>query len=129
MKCINSCLHCRSIAVHHWRRIGLEESAYHRVQRHWPEIRARRRAVCCAVPRLSALSMFSSSLSEYFTIFCTWAWLPGCSCRLLLCPYCYESYISEKKARAAEYEGLNELANICALCNDSAIEYNEVQVL
>ena len=32
----------------------------------------------------------------------------------------------EKHVKAGQYDGLVELATICALCNDSSLDYNEV---
>lgn len=33
---------------------------------------------------------------------------------------------NEKPVKCSQYDGLVELATICALCNDSALDYNEV---
>ena len=33
---------------------------------------------------------------------------------------------NEKHVKAGQYDGLVELATICALCNDSSLDYNEV---
>lgn len=41
--------------------------------------------------------------------------------RLLFC-----RYKDGVKVRCSQYEGLVELALICALCNDSSLDYNEV---
>ncbi|KAL7064758.1 hypothetical protein AAHC03_05314 [Spirometra sp. Aus1] len=36
-----------------------------------------------------------------------------------------EVFLNGQRIRCGEYEGLIELANICAMCNDSAVDYNE----
>lgn len=33
---------------------------------------------------------------------------------------------NDKPVRSGQYDGLVELATICALCNDSALDFNEV---
>lgn len=33
----------------------------------------------------------------------------------------------EQPVRCGQYDGLVELATICALCNDSSLDYNEVR--
>ena len=38
-----------------------------------------------------------------------------------------EVYKNGKIVKSSEYEGLVELANICAMCNDSSVDYNEVR--
>ena len=35
----------------------------------------------------------------------------------------------DKPVKCHQYDGLVELATICALCNDSAVDYNEVSLL
>ena len=35
-------------------------------------------------------------------------------------------YNNNTRVRCSNYEALNELATICALCNDSSVDYNEV---
>ena len=35
----------------------------------------------------------------------------------------------DKPVKCPQYDGLVELATICALCNDSALDYNEVSLL
>lgn len=34
-------------------------------------------------------------------------------------------FLNGQKVESGEYDGLVEIANICAMCNDSAIDYNE----
>nr|XP_022343178.1 calcium-transporting ATPase sarcoplasmic/endoplasmic reticulum type-like isoform X3 [Crassostrea virginica] len=34
-------------------------------------------------------------------------------------------YVGSKKVKASEYSGLEELATICVMCNDSSVDYNE----
>ncbi|VDP30800.1 unnamed protein product, partial [Schistosoma mattheei] len=36
-----------------------------------------------------------------------------------------EVFLNGQKVESGEYDGLVEIANICAMCNDSAIDYNE----
>lgn len=36
-----------------------------------------------------------------------------------------EVFLKGQKIKAADYEGLHEMANICIMCNDSAIDFNE----
>uniref|UniRef100_A0A5K3FGT0 Calcium-transporting ATPase n=1 Tax=Mesocestoides corti TaxID=53468 RepID=A0A5K3FGT0_MESCO len=36
-----------------------------------------------------------------------------------------EVFLGGQRVNCGEYEGLVELANICAMCNDSAVDYNE----
>lgn len=36
-------------------------------------------------------------------------------------------YVGSKKVKASEYPGLEELATICIMCNDSSVDYNEVR--
>lgn len=36
---------------------------------------------------------------------------------------------NDKPVRAGQYDGLVELATICALCNDSSLDFNEVTLL
>jgi len=36
------------------------------------------------------------------------------------------SFLAGKSARAGDYDALVELATICAMCNDSSVDYNEV---
>ncbi|KAH8878192.1 Calcium-transporting ATPase sarcoplasmic/endoplasmic reticulum type [Schistosoma japonicum] len=38
-----------------------------------------------------------------------------------------EVFLSGQKVDSSEYDGLIEIANICAMCNDSAIDYNETK--
>ncbi|KAM7537496.1 hypothetical protein Aperf_G00000070793 [Anoplocephala perfoliata] len=38
-----------------------------------------------------------------------------------------EVFLGGQRVKCAEYEGLIELANICAMCNDSAVDYNETK--
>jgi P-type Ca2+ transporter type 2A len=38
-----------------------------------------------------------------------------------------EVFINGQKVRCSDYEGLVELANICAMCNDSAVDFNEAK--
>lgn len=58
-----------------------------------------------------------------------------CSLHLTLCspPFlsCLPSHLAaslknDKPIRAGQYDGLVELATICALCNDSSLDFNEV---
>lgn len=37
------------------------------------------------------------------------------------------SYLGGQRVNAGEYDGLVELANICAMCNDSAVDYNDAK--
>lgn len=37
----------------------------------------------------------------------------------------YFSFLGGQRVKCGEYDGLIELANICAMCNDSAVDYNE----
>lgn len=70
--------------------------------------------------------------------------LPGCASLLSPCSlyisfpillYCFFSFLpphfpaslkNDKPVRAGQYDGLVELATICALCNDSSLDFNEV---
>nr|XP_034338964.1 calcium-transporting ATPase sarcoplasmic/endoplasmic reticulum type isoform X3 [Crassostrea gigas] len=36
-------------------------------------------------------------------------------------------YVGSKKVKASEYPGLEELATICIMCNDSSVDYNETK--
>ncbi|KAM3179431.1 hypothetical protein ACTXT7_000546 [Hymenolepis weldensis] len=38
-----------------------------------------------------------------------------------------EVFLNGQRIKCGEYEGLIELANICAMCNDSAVDYNETK--
>lgn len=63
-------------------------------------------------------------------------WMPVCfSLHLMLCSplflsclplYLAASLKNDKPVRAGQYDGLVELATICALCNDSSLDFNEV---
>jgi len=37
-------------------------------------------------------------------------------------------YLGGKKVRGSDINGLEELVTICAMCNDSSVDYNEVCV-
>jgi Ca2+ transporting ATPase len=37
-----------------------------------------------------------------------------------------EVYLNGKIIKCSDYEGLIEIANICALCNDSSVDFNDV---
>ena len=41
----------------------------------------------------------------------------------------YSRYHDGKPVKSSQYDGLVEMASICALCNDSSLDYNEVCVL
>lgn len=67
---------------------------------------------------------------------CEWARLPGVGSRGhapprdgAKCP-CTKTQPHRRQAerlvRCGQFDGLVELATICALCNDSALDYNEV---
>lgn len=51
-----------------------------------------------------------------------------CSPSFLSClpPHLAASLKNDKPVRAGQYDGLVELATICALCNDSSLDFNEV---
>jgi len=34
-----------------------------------------------------------------------------------------------KPVKTGDYEALTELATICAMCNDSSVDYNEVSIV
>lgn len=93
-----------------------------------------------------AVSPFSSSptlfcLLPYFQVACH---LPACASLLSACSLCIHSLFfstclfsflpshptaslkNDKPVRAGQYDGLVELATICALCNDSSLDFNEV---
>ncbi|XP_061189819.1 calcium-transporting ATPase sarcoplasmic/endoplasmic reticulum type-like isoform X3 [Saccostrea echinata] len=36
-------------------------------------------------------------------------------------------YVGSKKVKASEYPGLEEMATICVMCNDSSVDYNEAK--
>jgi len=40
--------------------------------------------------------------------------------------HCMFSFCNGREVRSGDYEGLKELATICAMCNDSSVDYNEV---
>lgn len=40
-----------------------------------------------------------------------------------------EVFLKGQKVKAADYEGLQEIGTICIMCNDSAIDFNEVSDL
>lgn len=42
-----------------------------------------------------------------------------------MCAFYYNSFIGGQRVECSDYDGLIELANICAMCNDSAVDYNE----
>lgn len=54
--------------------------------------------------------------------------LTFCSPPFLSClpSYLAASLKNDKPIRAGQYDGLVELATICALCNDSSLDFNEV---
>lgn len=39
----------------------------------------------------------------------------------------FDRHKDDKPVKCHQYDGLVELATICALCNDSALDYNEVR--
>lgn len=41
----------------------------------------------------------------------------------------FDRHKDDKPVKCHQYDGLVELATICALCNDSALDYNEVRLL
>lgn len=43
-----------------------------------------------------------------------------------MCSVSFCRYKDGVKVKCSQYEGLVELALICALCNDSSLDYNEV---
>lgn len=45
---------------------------------------------------------------------------------LALCSKLFCRYKDGIKVKCSQHEGLVELALICALCNDSSLDYNEV---
>ena len=45
---------------------------------------------------------------------------------MLLAEY---SFCGQKPVKCSEYETLYELATICAMCNESSVDYNEVSAL
>jgi Ca2+ transporting ATPase len=48
-----------------------------------------------------------------------------------LCPknaFSFDRHKDDKPVNCHQYDGLVELATICALCNDSALDYNEVRL-
>jgi Ca2+ transporting ATPase len=40
-----------------------------------------------------------------------------------------EVFLRGQKVKSADYEALQELGTICIMCNDSAIDFNEVLLL
>lgn len=42
--------------------------------------------------------------------------------------FCYCSYREGKKVKTGDYPGLEELATVCVMCNDSSVDYNDVSV-
>lgn len=38
-------------------------------------------------------------------------------------------YKNGTRVKCADYESLHELATICALCNDSSVDYNDVSMI
>ena len=38
----------------------------------------------------------------------------------------YTRYMAGKQVKCSDYDALIELATICALCNDSSVDYNDV---
>lgn len=59
----------------------------------------------------------SLCISALFCSTCLFSFLP---------PHPAASLKNDKPVRAGQYDGLVELATICALCNDSALDFNEV---
>ena len=45
---------------------------------------------------------------------------------LLPCLFSLCSHMNGSRANLASFEALQELATICALCNESSIDYNDV---
>lgn len=43
--------------------------------------------------------------------------------------FSFDRQKDDKPVKCHQYDGLVELATICALCNDSALDYNEVRLL
>ena len=39
------------------------------------------------------------------------------------------SYVAGKRVNCSEYDALVEMATVCAMCNDSSVDYNEVRDL
>lgn len=75
--------------------------------------------VDCRLPGLS-LTVFPT-LSLHLTPCSS---LPVCFPSFLLYPTA--SLKNDKPVRAGQYDGLVEVATICALCNDSSLDFNEV---
>lgn len=42
--------------------------------------------------------------------------------------FSFDRHKDDKPVKCHQYDGLVELATICALCNDSALDYNEVRL-
>lgn len=42
--------------------------------------------------------------------------------------FSFDRHKDDKPVKCHQYDGLVELATICALCNDSALDYNEVSL-
>lgn len=64
---------------------------------------------------------FSLLSASHHALFSIVFLLPAC-----LPPYLDASLKNDKPVRAGQYDGLVELATICALCNDSSLDFNEV---
>ena len=52
---------------------------------------------------------------------------PQCALRVIF--FSSDRHKDDKPVKCHQYDGLVELATICALCNDSALDYNEVSLL
>lgn len=47
---------------------------------------------------------------------------------ILLPPIFSDRHKDDKLVKCCQYDGLVELATICALCNDSSLDFNEVSL-
>lgn len=79
-------------------------------------------------PTLSSKFITISSPSQYLSASLCCLHLTFCSPPFLSClpSYLAASLKNDKPIRAGQYDGLVELATICALCNDSSLDFNEV---
>lgn len=72
----------------------------------------------CHLP--DCASLLSLALSVSHSLFFSTCFFP------FLPPHLAASLKNDKTVRAGQYDGLVELATICALCNDSSLDFNEV---
>ena len=49
-----------------------------------------------------------------------------------MCKYCvilFDSFREGKKVKCSDYPGLEEMATVCVLCNDSSVDFNDVSTV